>query len=133
MKVSENLLRAALAVSGWVALAAMALPGGSPVRWIPALLFVCLGPGFALLYPHPERLRSGARLEAFALAAPISLSLGVLTATSLFLVRSFSAVAFMASLAAFTTVVATLPGLPLPAATEGAAERVKRKPLTGDR
>ncbi|MEJ8635429.1 MULTISPECIES: hypothetical protein [Streptomyces] len=133
MKVEEHRLRVAVALSGWVALAATALPGGSPLRWIPALLFVCFGPGFAVLHPQPARLRSGARLEAFALAAPISLSLGVLTATSLFLVEAFSGTAFMVSLAAFATVVAALPGLPLPAATQGAAERVKRKPATGDR
>lgn len=131
MKVHQNQLRAAVAVSGWVALAASLLPGGSPLRWIPVLLFVCFGPGFAMLYPQPSGLRSGARLEAFALAAPISLSLGVLTATSLYLVRAFSATAFLVSLAAFATIVAALPGLPLPAATQGAAERVKRRPAGG--
>ncbi|MFD9218862.1 hypothetical protein ACFWDI_02240 [Streptomyces sp. NPDC060064] len=131
MKVHQNQLRAAVAVSGWVALAATLLPGGSPLRWIPVLLFVCFGPGLAMLYPQPGGLRSGARLEAFALAAPISLSLGVLTATSLYLVKAFSATAFLVALAAFATVVAALPGLPLPAATQGAAERVKRRPADG--
>ncbi|MEU2163035.1 hypothetical protein QRN89_13870 [Streptomyces chengbuensis] len=118
-------LRAAVALSGWVALAATLLPGGSPARWIPVLLFVCFGPGLALLQPQPEGLRPGARLEAFALAAPISLSLGVLTATSLFLVGGFTVTAFLLPLAGFATVVAALPGLPLPAATRGAAGRAR--------
>ncbi|MER5372376.1 hypothetical protein [Streptomyces sp. NPDC002553] len=108
--------RLLVAVSGWVALAATALPGPAPLRWIPVLLFVLFGPGCAALYPQPERLTLGARLEAFALAAPVSLSLGVLTATSLFLVKAFSVTAFLFWLAGFTTVVTLLPGLPLPAA-----------------
>ncbi|MFE4372346.1 hypothetical protein ACFRMN_29765 [Streptomyces sp. NPDC056835] len=116
-------LRAALALSGWPALAAAELPDGVPLRWIPVLLFVLLGPGCALLLPLPGDLRPGARLEALALAAPLSLSLATLTATSLFLVRGFSATVFMVSLAAFCTVVAPLPALPLPAATRGAVER----------
>jgi len=122
-------IRIAVALSGWVALAVTALPGGSPLRWIPVLLFVCVGPGFALLYPQPGMLRPAARLEALALAAPIGLSLAVLTATSLFLVEAFSATAFLVSLAAFTTLAAAFPGLPLPAATRGAAERSRVKPV----
>ncbi|WP_327184548.1 hypothetical protein [Streptomyces sp. NBC_01334] len=118
-------LRVLVAASGWAALAATAVPGPSPLRWIPVLLFVLFGPGCAALYPQPGRLASGARLEAVALAAPISLSLGVLTATSLFLVKTFSMTAFLVSLACFTTVTAVLPGLPLPAARRGAIERAK--------
>ncbi|MFE3328190.1 hypothetical protein [Streptomyces sp. NPDC059176] len=118
-------LRAGAAASGWLALAATLLPGGSPLRWIPVLLFVSFGPGLALLHPLPDGLRPAARLEAFALAAPISLALGVLTATSLFLVEGFSVTAFLVSLAAFTTFVSALPGLPLPAATRGAVGRAK--------
>lgn len=128
-KPKEIQLRAAMALSGWVALAATLLPGGSPLRWIPVLLFVCFGPGLALLHPQPDGLRPAARLEAFALAAPISLALGVLTATSLFLVEGFSATAFLLPLAAFATIVSALPGLPLPAATRGAVER--HKPRAG--
>lgn len=51
--------RAALAASGWVALAATAFPGGSPLRWIPVLAFVALAPGLALLLPQPLGLRPG--------------------------------------------------------------------------
>jgi len=114
-------LRVALALSGWPALAATALPGGSPLRWIPVLLFVCLGPGLALLHPQRGPLRPAARIEAVALTAPLSLSVGVTAATTLFLTRGFSATAFLVALAAVTTVAAALPGLPLPAATRGAA------------
>ncbi|MER5194630.1 hypothetical protein ACWD3J_32815 [Streptomyces sp. NPDC002755] len=126
-------LRVLVGASGWPALAATAVPGPSPLRWIPVLLFVLFGPGCAALYPQPGRLASGARLEAIALAAPISLSLGVLAATSLFLVEAFSMTAFLVSLACFTTVTAALPGLPLPAARRGAVERakVRRRPSGG--
>lgn len=115
-----NRVRAAVAASGWLALAATLLPDGFPLRWPPVLLFVCLGPGIALLHPQPRGLRPGARLEAFALAAPLSLALAALTATFLFLIGGFSVPAFLVPLAAFTTVAALLPGLPLPAATRGA-------------
>ncbi|MFF8838461.1 hypothetical protein [Streptomyces sp. NPDC015130] len=120
--MTTNRIRAAVAVSGWLALAATLLPGGSPLRWLPVLLFVCFGPGFALLHPQPRGLRPGARLEAFALAAPLSLALAALTATLLFLIGGFSVPAFLVPLAAFSTAVALLPGLPLPAATRGAVE-----------
>ncbi|MFE5242094.1 MULTISPECIES: hypothetical protein [unclassified Streptomyces] len=121
--------RAALALSGWVALAATALPGGAPLRWAPVLLFVCFGPGLALLYPQQGPLRPGARLEAAALAAPLGLSLGVLAATALFLVERFSGTSFLVVLAALTTLAAALPGLPLPAATRGAVERTGPTPV----
>ncbi|CAM5701825.1 DUF1616 domain-containing protein [Streptomyces aurantiogriseus] len=130
-RVTSTHLRVLVAASGWVALAATAVPGPSPLRWIPVLLFILFGPGCAALYPQPGGLASGARLEAVALAAPISLSLGVLTATSLFLVESFSMTAFLFWLAGFTTFTAFLPGLPLPAARRGAVERAERGPLGG--
>ncbi|MEU2657492.1 hypothetical protein ABZ615_19470 [Streptomyces sp. NPDC007325] len=116
----NNRVRAAVAASGWLALAATLLPDGFPLRWAPVLLFVCLGPGTALLHPQPRGLRPGARLEAFALAAPLSLALAALTATFLFLIGGFSVPAFLVPLAALTTVATLLPGLPLPAATRGA-------------
>ena len=124
-------LRVLIGASGWLALAATAVPGPSPLRWVPVLVFTLFGPGWAALYPQPDGPATGARLEAVALAAPISLSLGVLTATSLFLVEGFSATAFLVPLAVFTTVVAALPGLPLPAARRGAVERVRRRPADG--
>ncbi|MFD9792993.1 hypothetical protein ACFWXK_18800 [Streptomyces sp. NPDC059070] len=127
MSLAQNRIRVAVALSGWLALAATLLPGASAVRWIPVLLFVCLGPGFALLYPQPDMLRPGARLEALALAAPLSMSLGALVSTCLFLVRGFSATAFLLALAAFTTLASAFPGLPLPAATRGAVERGRRR------
>lgn len=122
---TQRWLRAALALSGWPALAATALPDGWPVRWIPVLLFVTFGPGCALLLPLPRVLGPAARIEMVALAAPLSLSLATLAATALFLVEGFSATVFLASLAAFCTVAAPLPAVPLPAATRGAAERAK--------
>ncbi|WP_107055613.1 hypothetical protein [Streptomyces sp. NRRL F-5135] len=125
LRPSRPWLRAVLALSGWAALAATALPGGSPARWIPVLFFVAVGPGCALLLPQPPagRLRPAARMEVVALAAPLSLSLATLDATALHLVAGFSVPLFLGSLAAFCTVAALLPGLPLPAATRGAVER----------
>ncbi|GAA3063046.1 hypothetical protein GCM10017562_30580 [Streptomyces roseofulvus] len=122
MTTPSHRARAAVASSGWVALAATLLPDGSVLRWPPVLLFVCLGPGLALLHPQPRGLRPGARLEAFALAAPLSLALAALTATVLFLIGGFSVPAFLVPLAVLTTAAALLPGLPLPAATRGAVE-----------
>ncbi|GGP38023.1 hypothetical protein [Streptomyces melanogenes] len=127
MPLTRNRIRIAMALSGWVALGATQLPAATPARWIPVLLFVCFGPGFALLYPQPDMLRPGARLEALALAAPLSLSLGALVSTSLFLVKGFSSTAFLVSLAAFATAASAFPGLPLPAATRGAVERPRRR------
>ncbi|SES38451.1 hypothetical protein SAMN04487983_104741 [Streptomyces sp. yr375] len=133
--ITPTHLRVLVAASGWLALAATTVPGPTPLRWIPVLLFVLFGPGCAALYPQPSALASGARLEAIALTAPVSLSLGVLTATSLFLVKGFSMTVFLVSLAAFTTVTAALPGLPLPAARRGALERPKpkRRPTSGNK
>ncbi|GAA4916839.1 hypothetical protein ACFPM3_21235 [Streptomyces coeruleoprunus] len=118
---SRTQIRVALAASGWLALGATALPGGSPLRWVPVLAFVALGPGLALLFPRPAAPRPGARLEALALVAPLSLALATLTATALFVAHAFSTAVFLGALAAFTTVAALLPGVPLPAATRGAA------------
>ncbi|MEU4081073.1 hypothetical protein DEJ45_22070 [Streptomyces venezuelae] len=115
--------RAALAASGWVALAATAFPGGSSLRWIPVLTFVVLAPGLAVLLPQPLGLRPGARLEALALAAPVSLSVATLVATTLFLSKAFSLTVFLVVLAVFVSVASLLPGVPLPAATRGAVER----------
>ncbi|MEV8345947.1 hypothetical protein [Streptomyces niveus] len=120
MTLDRLRLRVPLALAGWGAVAATALPGGSPPRWVPVVLFVCFGPGLALLLPQRGTLRPAARIEAVALAAPLSLSLAVTVSTALFLVRGFSATAFLVTLAALTTVAAALPGLPLPAATRGA-------------
>ncbi|HWU05544.1 MAG TPA: hypothetical protein VN520_03935 [Streptomyces sp.] len=119
----QTLTRAALALSGWVTLAATALPGNTPARWVPVLLFVCFGPGLALLIPQPGPLGPGARLETAALAAPLGLSLAVIAATTLFLAESFSGTAFLVSLAAFTTLASALPGLPLSGSARGAAGR----------
>ncbi|WP_063798028.1 hypothetical protein [Streptomyces sp. 150FB] len=119
-RTQAQLLRAVLALSGWLALAVTVLPGGSPLRWIPILLFVTFCPGLALLHPRPRGARNGAGLETVALAAPLSLSLAVLASTALFLVQGFSATVFLVSLATFCTVTAVLPGLPLPVAIRGA-------------
>jgi hypothetical protein len=122
MNRTQAQLRAILALSGWAALAATLLPGGAFLRWAPVLLFVTFGPGLALLHPRSGSPRPGTRLETLALAAPLSWSLATLAATSLFLVQGFSTTVFLTSLAAFCTVAAVLPGLPLPTAMRGAGD-----------
>ncbi|WP_329457536.1 hypothetical protein [Streptomyces sp. NBC_01497] len=122
MNRTQAQLRAVLALSGWVALGATLLPAGAFLRWAPILLFVTFGPGLALLHPQPVASRPAARLETLALAAPLSWSLATLAATALFLVQGFSATVFLISLAAFCTVAALLPGLPLPAAIRAAGD-----------
>lgn len=117
-RMSGTKIRVALAASGWLALAAGALPGGWPLRWLPVLLFVALGPGLALLVPRPD---DASRLAAVALAAPLSLALATLTATSLFLLEAFSVTVFLGALAAFTTAAAVLPGVPLQGVAQGVA------------
>ncbi|MCF3960754.1 hypothetical protein [Streptomyces fuscigenes] len=121
MNRTKAQLRAVLALSGWVALAATLLPAGAFLRWATILLFVTFGPGLALLHPQ-SGVRPPARLETLALAAPVSWSLATLTATALFLVQGFSTTVFLISLAAFCTVAALLPGLPLPAAMRQAGD-----------
>ncbi|WP_234104421.1 hypothetical protein [Streptomyces venezuelae] len=76
-----------------------------------------------MLLPQPLGLRPGARLEALALAAPVSLSVATLVATTLFLSKAFSLTVFLVVLAVFVSVASLLPGVPLPAATRGAVER----------
>lgn len=122
MNHTQAQLRAVFALSGWAALAATLLPGGAPLRWIPILLFVSLGPGLALLHPQPTGVRPAARLEALALAVPLSWSLATLAATALFLVKGFSTTVFLVSLATFCTVVSLLPGLPLPTSMRADAD-----------
>ncbi|MFI8522532.1 hypothetical protein ACIGEZ_32755 [Streptomyces sp. NPDC085481] len=119
----RRVLRTALAASGWVALAAaLVLPGGSPLRWVPVLAFVAFCPGLALLLPFAAAPRRPApalsapghapapALSAPALSAPLSLSLAALTATALHLADAFSTVAFLGALALLTTGAAALPG-----------------------
>ncbi|MFJ6519474.1 hypothetical protein ACIQJ4_14670 [Streptomyces filamentosus] len=131
--VPPALRRAALAASGWIALAATALPGGSPLRWIPVLAFVGLAPGLALLLPRPAGRQPGARLETLAFAAPLSLSLATLLATGLFLADAFSAAVFLGVLAGFVTVAALLPGVPLPAARAAGDQDPLRPAVPGSR
>ena len=102
-----------LAVSGWVALAATALPAAAPLR-------VLAVTGFLLICPGAAAARLAARLDTRAgqqvrpvpvlagavLTVALSLTVATLVAEVFYLTRSFSTVRAMAALAALTTLLA---------------------------
>ena len=101
-----------LAVSGWVALAATALPAANPLRVLLVTLFVVACPGAAavrLAAPAPDR-RDGlsAVLERAVLTVALSLAFGTLVAEGFFLARSFSTTRALVVLAVLTTLLALL-------------------------
>ncbi|MFE9650473.1 hypothetical protein ACFYO0_41550 [Streptomyces sp. NPDC006365] len=107
-------LRLGLALSGWVAVAATALPSGvfPRVLVVPAFLLVC--PGLAALrwvrptgvVRDPARL---AALESCVLAVVLSLAASVLVAEALFLGDVFTLVRALLILAVLTSVLALVP------------------------
>lgn len=107
-------VRAALAVSGWAALATTALPAGSPVRVLVTFAFVLFCPGIATVrLVQVLLLRVRARpmdlLESFVVAVGASLALGALVSEAFYLAQSFSTTRALAALAAITSVAALLP------------------------
>lgn len=105
---------AALAATGWLALAATALPGGSPLRVIVTFVFVLFCPGAATVWLAQAALRKvGGRsidvLEAFVLAIVASLALGALVSEAFLLVQSFTTTRAILVLAVYTTVAVLFP------------------------
>jgi hypothetical protein len=117
-------LRLAVAVSGWLALAATGLPAGSPPRLLIAFTFVLLCPGAAAVRLAGAVLRRSGlsmdRLEALVLAGALSLALGALGSEAFFLTGSFTTTRAVTALAAFTSCAALCP------VPEGRTERVAR-------
>lgn len=99
-----------LAVSGWVALAATALPAANPLRVLLVTAFLLVCPGAAavrLAAADRDRRRRGQELlESWVLTVALSLSIGALVAEGFFLSRSFTTVRAIAVLAALTTLMA---------------------------
>jgi hypothetical protein len=88
-----------LTLSGWVALAATRLPGGSAVRAVPVTLFLLLGPGAAVV-----RRWLGLDLwEKVVIAVAVSTAAAALVSEALVLTGSWSSTRALAVLAALTT------------------------------
>ena len=107
-----------LAASGWVALAATALPGLSPLRIAVVLPFLTLCPGIAALTAAPGRHEDTAARETAArpdpllaatLAVAVSLAFATLISEALFLAGGFTMQRCLMALSLLTTALALLP------------------------
>ncbi|MFE0674832.1 hypothetical protein [Streptomyces sp. NPDC058867] len=112
-------LRGCLALSGWLALAATALPDGSPVRVVITVAFLLVCPGLAALWwatgPGPRRGDGTAALLApVVIAGAVSVALCALVAEALFVLGVFSPVRALIALAALTSALVLTPRLRLP-------------------
>ncbi|MFJ9662028.1 hypothetical protein ACIRPR_29165 [Streptomyces griseoflavus] len=114
--------------SGWLALAALALPGGSPLRGAAVAVFLAAGPGAALtglcgpaLRARPARgpvesrdpgfARRSDLLERLMLAVLLSVGAVVIVATVLIATHTFSAQRVLLALTLLTTLAACCPRL----------------------
>ncbi|MFB8167286.1 glycoside hydrolase family 16 protein [Kitasatospora purpeofusca] len=126
---SPTARRATAALLGWAAVAATALPAGSPPRVAVTAAFVLAGPGAAALLGRPTIARAAGpdRWAAAVLVLALSLALAVLTAVGLMLGGVFSARTALLVLAAVSTLLAVLPDRPGPVrAWRGARPRPAR-------
>ncbi|GAA4794136.1 hypothetical protein GCM10023329_53390 [Streptomyces sanyensis] len=119
-----NPVRLLLALSGWAALAATALPSASVPRTALVAAFLLVCPGLAAVRPgRAAAPRHGsdrtALLEQAVLAVVLSLALSALVALGLFLAGVFTAVRALVVLACLTSALALLPRPPLPRRTGG--------------
>ncbi|MFB7615022.1 family 16 glycosylhydrolase [Kitasatospora sp. NPDC056181] len=101
------------ALSGWIALAALLLPAGNPLRAVAAGIFLLAGPGAAAVAwarPGPSwRDRGPGRLSAVSLTVTLSLALTMLAAEALFFRHSFTVGRTVLALAVLTTLLTLLP------------------------
>ncbi|MEU1275162.1 hypothetical protein [Streptomyces sp. NPDC005799] len=108
-------LRCALAVSGWLAVAASGLPAGSVLRVLVATLFLLVCPGLAAsrwARPPVERETGWTPvLETAVLAVVVSVALAVLVVVPLYLNGVFTTLRALATLA-FVTSALALPPVP---------------------
>ncbi|WP_329562911.1 family 16 glycosylhydrolase [Kitasatospora sp. NBC_01266] len=110
-------VRIALALSGWIALLATALPAAGPLRTVLTAAFVLVCPGAAVLRPalSPRAADAGGRtaldlLEDLVLTPAVSLALAVLVAQAFLLNHAFTVPRALGVLAVVTTVAALWPG-----------------------
>jgi hypothetical protein len=105
--------RIALALSGWIALAATRLPAASPARVTIAALFLLTCPGLALVrIPAAVRARCGHALEPLetaVLTVALSLAAGALVSEAFYLADAFTPARAGTVLALLTTIAALCP------------------------
>ncbi|MEY9930238.1 hypothetical protein ABH926_004883 [Catenulispora sp. GP43] len=110
------LLIVLLALSGWIALAATAMPPESPVRVLVSVAFLFLCPGTAaVLLADALMTRRGIRpygtLASVVLAVAVSLALATLVSEAFALTGTFTMVRCLITLAALTTGLVLIPRL----------------------
>ncbi|MEU9555000.1 hypothetical protein AB0E03_06260 [Streptomyces fumanus] len=127
---------------GWLALAALALPGGSPLRGAAVVAFLAAGPGAALTgvcgpalrsrpaegpvaRPDAEFERQSDLLERAMLAVLLSTCAVMLVSTVLLAIHAFSGERVLLILTLLTTLAACSPRLRTPP-----AQRPQPKPGT---
>ncbi|MFD3730543.1 hypothetical protein [Streptomyces sp. NPDC058632] len=114
--------------AGWLALAALALPGGSPLRGAAVVVFLAAGPGAALVglcgpalrarsargpveRRDPDFVRHSDLLERLMLAVFVSVAAMMIVATVLIATHTFSAQRVLLALTLLTTLAAFCPRL----------------------
>ncbi|GGW32067.1 hypothetical protein [Streptomyces griseoloalbus] len=127
---------------GWLALAALALPGGSPLRGAAVAVFLAAGPGAALVglcgpalrarsargpveTRRPDFARRSDQLERLMLTVLLSVGAVMVVATVLIATHTFSAQRVLLALTLLTTLAAFCPRLraspPMPRTRKGSA------------
>ncbi|WP_406726077.1 hypothetical protein WJ438_17445 [Streptomyces sp. GD-15H] len=113
---------------GWLALAALALPGGSPLRGAAVVVFLAAGPGAALVglcgpalrvraaqgpveRRAPDFARHSDLLERLMLVVFVSIGAVMVVATVLIATHAFSAQRVLLALTLLTTLAAFFPRL----------------------
>ncbi|MFF8676406.1 hypothetical protein ACF07F_00720 [Streptomyces sp. NPDC015237] len=132
--------------AGWLALAALALPGGSPLRGAAVAVFLAVGPGAALVRICGPALRARRAeapaehrddaferhsdlLEQLVLAVLLSVSAAILVATALIATHTLSGDRVLLALTLLTTLAAFCPSLralPVPRTAPGAAPPTRK-------
>ncbi|MEG3628988.1 hypothetical protein [Streptomyces poriticola] len=139
MTPQDLVIRMLPAFGGWLALAALALPGGSPLRGAAVAVFLAAGPGAALVRicgpalssrpaEGPVERRNAAferhsdLLERLMLAVFLSVSATILVATVLIAAQALSGERVLLALTLLTTLAAFCPRLrasPMPRTGKG--------------
>jgi hypothetical protein len=133
--------------AGWLALAALALPGGSPLRGAAVAAYMAVGPGAALVGICGPALRARRAegpverrdagferhsdlLERLMLAVLLSVGAAMLVATVLIAAHAFSGDRVLLTLTLLTTLAAFCPRLraspTTPSAAPGTAPRTRK-------
>ncbi|MFI2629741.1 hypothetical protein ACH5A2_05015 [Streptomyces collinus] len=128
MTPQELVVRMLPPFGGWLALAALALPGGSPLRGAAVVLFLAAGPGAAAVRVcapalgarpaegpverrDPDFARHSDLLERLMLTLFLSIGAVMVVATVLIATHTFSAQRVLLTLTLLTTLAAFCPPL----------------------